>query len=320
MGSNKSVIRILNAEPENYCDEARAILSSLGKLDEKPLSRRELLDCIDDYDVLIVRLGFQVDRELLDAAKRLRYVVTATTGLNHIDMDYAAAKGVKILCLRGQVDFLKTVRATAELTVGLAIALIRQIPRAFDSVLDGEWNRDLFRGTELYGKTAGIVGMGRLGCIVAEYFKAFGMVVKGFDPRPDFPHEYALRATTLHELLSDSDIVSLHVAYNQETHHLLGPNEFGKMKENSILINTSRGGVIDERALLQALQSKQISGAALDVLEDEPNISKDQPLLRYAREHSNLLISPHIGGNTYESFIKTEVFMAQSLLKALHNE
>ena len=114
-------------------------------LDEKTLSRKELLRCIGDYDVLIVRLGFQVDRELLDAGKRLRYVVTATTGLNHIDMAYAAAKGVKVLCLRGQVDFLKTVRATAELTIGLAIALIRQIPGAFGSVLEGEWNRDLFR-------------------------------------------------------------------------------------------------------------------------------------------------------------------------------
>lgn len=312
-------IHILNAEPENYSDQARAIMHSLGNYGERYLTRGELLEAIQSVHVLIVRLQFQIDQALLDAGEQLRYIVSPTTGLDHIDLEYATKKGIDILSLRGQVEFLKTVRATAEHTVGIALALLRNIPAAVTSTQTGEWNRDLFRGGELYGKTAGIVGMGRLGTIVAGYLKSFGMNVLGYDPRPDFPEGVVERADTLHTLLERSDLISIHVAYNQSTWHLFDEAAFASIKPNALLINTSRGGIIDEAALLHALRSGSLSGAALDVLDGEPYV-QNHPLVAYAQRHRNLLITPHIGGNTYESFIKTEVFMAEQLKKALQSE
>jgi D-3-phosphoglycerate dehydrogenase len=314
------MIRILNAEPTDYSNRAREILESIGEIHEANLTRDDLLAWVADFDVLIVRLGFKVDREVIDAAKRLKFVVTATTGLDHIDLEYAASKNIVIISLSGQTEFLENVRATAELTIGLALALLRNIPTAIASVRQGTWDRDLFRGGELFGKTAGIVGMGRLGTMVAGYFANFGMEILGYDPRPDFPLEAAERIVSLHELLARSDLVSLHVEYNEKTRHLMGPDEFTMMKPGAILINTSRGGIVDEAALLLALRFGHLAGAALDVLAGEPHITADNPVIAYSREHSNLLIVPHIGGNTYESLAKTEIFMAEQLRRALQKE
>jgi D-3-phosphoglycerate dehydrogenase len=314
------MIRILNAEPTDYSNRAREILESIGEVREANLTRDDLLTCIADFDVLIVRLGFEVDREIIDAARRLKFIVTATTGVDHIDLEYAASKNISVLSLRGQTEFLKNVRATAELTIGLALALLRNLPTAIASVRRGAWDRDSFRGGELYEKTAGLVGMGRLGTIVAGYFDSFGMEVLGYDPRPDFPLEAAKRIASLHELLARSDLVSLHAEYNEKTRHLIGPNEFTLMKPGAILINTSRGGIVDETGLLSALRSGHLAGAALDVLAGEPHISEDNPVIAYSREHSNLLIVPHIGGNTWESFARTEIFMAEQLRQAVLRE
>jgi len=311
------MIKILNAEPEEYSDQARNILKSIGKLYEKKLSRKELLHCLHNYDVLIVRLGVKVDKEIIDAGKNLKIIVTATTGLDHINVEYANSKGIKVLSLFGQTEFLKEIRATAELTIGIALSLLRHIPEAANSVKNGIWDRYQFKGYELYNKTAGIIGMGRLGTIVAGLFKAFGMKVIGYDLRVDNKIENAERVDSIDELLSKSDIISLHVNLNEKSNNLLSKKEFSIMKLDAILINTSRGGIIDEDALLEALIKKTIAGAALDVISGEPEISTDHPLINYARNHSNLIIVPHIGGNTYESFIKTEVFMANLLNKTI---
>ena len=148
--------------------------------------------------------------------------------------------------------FLRNVRATAELTVGLAIALVRHIVPAANSVHDGVWNRDLFRGGELYGNTAGIVGMGRLGTLVAGLLRAFGMKVLGYDPRDDFPVEAAERTASLEELLGRSDLVVLLVRDDESTRHLIGAQQFAAMRAGAVLVNTSRGGIVNEQALLAA--------------------------------------------------------------------
>jgi D-3-phosphoglycerate dehydrogenase len=221
-----------------------------------------------------------------------------------------------VVSLKGEVEFLRSVRATAELTVALAFALMRRIPNAVQSVRSGEWDRDLFRGHELFGKTVGIVGLGRLGTLAAGYFKAFGMNVLGYDIRSDFPVKVADRVATLTELLQRSDVVTLHVAYDLSTRHLIGKPQIDTMPSHAVLINTSRGGVVDETALLSALQHGRIAGAALDVLDGEPDINKNHPLIEYATKHDNLLITPHVGGNTVESFIKTEMFLAEKVVEA----
>ena len=310
---------ILNAEPENYCSQAKSILSEVGTAHYEEMSRQDLLARIEDYEVLITRLGNTIDREVIDRGRRLRFIVTATTGLDHIDVAYAEEKGIQVLSLKGQTEFLKTVRATAELTVGLALSLIRHIHHAHPSVLGGVWDRDLFRGNELYGKTAGIIGMGRLGSIVAGYFKAFGMRVIGYDPHGTSDH-LDEKVASLDHLLAESDLVSVHVSYDETTRGLLNGPRLSKMKTGSYLINTSRGGIIDESALLDELVSGRIAGAALDVLCGEPHIDSRHPLVAHAKENPNVLIVPHIGGNTYESFIKTEVFMAKLLKQSVEQE
>jgi D-3-phosphoglycerate dehydrogenase len=203
--------------------------------------------------------------------------------------------------------------------VGLALALSRHIPRAAADVLDGRWDRGAFRGRELFGKTAGIVGVGRLGAIVANLFAAFGMRVIGYDPRPDFPAE-VVRVGSLAELFEQADLVSVHASYDATTHHLIDEAVLARARPNLVLVNTARSGLIDEAALLRALERGGIAGAALDVISGEPDVTAEHPLIRHARNHSNLLIVPHLGGNTFESFEKTETFLAERVASLLRAE
>jgi D-3-phosphoglycerate dehydrogenase len=146
------------------------------------------------------------------------------------------------------------------------------------------------------------------------------MRVIGYDPRPDFHNQVAQRVDSLDALMRESDIISLHVAYQDSTRHLIGRPELERMKPSAVLINTSRGGIVDDRALLTALEQRRLAGAALDVLDGEPQIGADHPLVQYAREHDNLIIVPHIGGNTVESFAKTEVFLAHKVVDHLRRQ
>jgi len=279
-----------------------------------------LKQALADYDVFWFRLAHRISRELLEGDIRCRILATPVTGIDHIDLEACAERGIQIACLRGEYEFLKKVRATAELTIALTLALLRHIPEATASVNGGTWDRDLFRGRELFEKTAGVIGLGRLGNIVAGYFRAFGMRVIGYDPRPDFPLDVAERAGTLHELLGQCDVVSIHVKYDESTRHLFRREHFECMKHSSVLINTSRGGIVDDKALLWALESGRIAGTALDVLDGEPHITTDHPVLQYSRNHSNVLLVPHIGGNTEESFAKTEVFLALRVLELVRTD
>jgi D-3-phosphoglycerate dehydrogenase len=311
--------RILIAEPVDFSSEAVRLLQTAGEVTLAATDREGLATALAEYDVVWFRLAHRVDRAMLERATRCRILATPVTGLDHIDLDACAARGVRVVSLRGEVAFLEQVRGTAELTVALTLALLRNIPQAAADVRAGGWNRDRFRGRELFGHTVGIVGTGRLGKLVAGYFRAFGMTVMGYDPREDFPHDLATRVDSLAELLSRSDVISLHVSYDSWTRHLIGVQEFSAIKRGAYLINTSRGGIVDERALIDALESGVLAGAALDVLDGEPAITADHPLVAYARTHNNLLIVPHIGGSTIESFAKTEVFLAGKVVEALRD-
>ncbi len=298
-----------------YSEQARDILLSIGELVEEPVSRANLLALIPDFDVLIVRLGHQIDREILDAATRLKVIVTATTGLDHIDLAYAEQKEIGVLSLRGETDFLRTVGATAEHTWALLLSLLRNIPASFASVRAGEWNRDAFRGHDLEGRRLGLVGLGRIGQRVARYGLAFGMKVSAYDPYISEWIDHVIRCTSLQELLTRSDILSIHVPLNKETTGLIGKAEMNLLAPNSIIVNTSRADIVDEDALLENLDAGFLAGAALDFIPQERNHEKrlSNPLLAYARSHENLLITPHLGGATYESMHKTEIFMAHKL-------
>ena len=313
------MIRILNAEPDNYSPDARRILASLGELVEQRLSQTELCRWVSEFDILIIRLGLEVNRDVIAAGHRLRAIVTATTGLDHIDVEFAQDRGMAVLSLRGEEEFLRSVSATAELAWGLLLALLRHIPQAFESVRSGDWDRDLFRGHELNGRRLGIVGMGRLGQKVARYGLAFGMAVAGYDPYIEEWPEGVTHCTTLAELLARTDVLSLHVPFNDETRGLIGRTELALLPPEAVVVNTSRGEVVDEVALVAALESGHLAGAALDVVANERDTAERlaSPLLTYARQHDNLLITPHIGGAAVEAMAKTEVFMAKRLAQFL---
>ena len=310
--------KILIAEPEDFSEEAVNHLRQFAEVTLKPVRESELKDHLAKYDVLWMRLGFRIDEKAFGENARCRIIVSPVTGTDHIDEEFCKSRGIEIISLRGESEFLKEIRATAELTVGMAIALMRNAIPAYSSVMKGEWDRDIFRGNEIYEKTVGIAGMGRLGKITAGYFKAFGADVIGYDTREDFPEDIK-RVDSLKELVELSDIISIHLSYTKDTEDIFDEEMFSYFKKDAFLINTSRGGVINESALLDALTEGRIKGAAVDVIKDEKGFTKDNPLIKYASENRNLLILPHIGGNTYESFAKTEMFIAKKLVEKMES-
>lgn len=323
-------MNIFITEPEQYSEKALALYRLLGEVKLAPQFklRSELLLQLKDCEILVIRLGLVIDKELIDAAPNLKIIASPTTGLNHIDVEYAKSKNIKVVSLKGETEFLRTVHATAEHTMALMLALTRKLPSSFESVKSGIWNRDLYKGTELAGKTLGIVGFGRLGSKVAKYAEIFGMRVIAYDPYVS--DEIVTRANvepvSFEALLVASDVVSVHVSLSDETRGMIGAYECGLMKKGAMLINTSRGEIIDEKALLNALQSEQLAGAALDVLTDElqwgesKKISGNgtsEALIEYARTHDNCIITPHIGGATKESMEKTEIFIAERITRCI---
>lgn len=310
------MIKILNAEPLEYSPIAESILSNIGVVISQDMDRNELIKQIGDFDILIVRLRNRIDKEILSYARKLKIIVTATTGLDHIDIVTANAKGIAILSLKGEVEFLRNIPATAEHTWGLLLSLVRKIPWAYQSVLQGIWERDQFRGYDLANRTLGIVGMGRIGEKVARYGLAFGMNVIAFDPYRTNWIEGVVSAKSLESLCIQSEILSLHVPLNSETNNMFGKTEFEHLPKDALLINTSRGSVLDEIALIEALESGHLAGAALDVISDEikPIRNITDLLINYSKSHSNLLLTPHIGGATIDSMHATEIFMAQKVV------
>jgi D-3-phosphoglycerate dehydrogenase len=304
--------RVLIAESRGFSETALGVLREAAEVTVADLDRPGLLRAVAQAEALWVRLRHKIDQEVLAAGPGLRVVATATTGLSHIDLEAAEQRRVRVLSLAGETDFLREVRATAEHTVGLLLALLRQTPAAVDHVRQGGWNRDLFRGREVAGKTIGLVGYGRLGRRVAEYFLVMGARVVWSDPN------VGGEGLTLAELLRASDVVSLHASLTPETRGFFGTRQFAAMRPGTWLINTARGELVDEAALLEALESGRLAGAALDVLEGEDSTGmSDHPLVRYARRHANLLITPHLGGCTVESMEKTEQFLAEKLVALL---
>jgi D-3-phosphoglycerate dehydrogenase len=285
------------------------------------LDRAGLMQSVAWANVLWVRLRNRIDAEVMAAAQDLRIIVSATTGLNHIDLTEAERRRIRVLSLRGETDFLREIRATAEHTIGLTLALLRHVTRAHRHVLEGGWDRDLFWGNELNEKTVGVVGYGRLGRIVAGYLQAFGARVLAADPdaRAD-EIESGVTLLPLVDVLRAADGITLHVNLNAKTRGFFGAEQFALMKPGAWFINTARGELVDETALLAALRSGRLSGAAVDVLNDEHATGmRENPLVIYARANENLIITPHIGGCTTESVEKTELFLAEKLRTLLLN-
>ena len=308
-------MRFLIAEPDNFSSEAIRILSEVSDVECQAISQEEVKEVLEKFDGVWIRLQLKVQEDDIPEHPRCKYLVTATTGVDHIDIVAAENAGIQLISLQGHNDFLKTITATAEHTLGLILALVRRIPFAFESVKNGKWDRDDFRCHELQGKTAGIVGYGRLGRIVADYLKVLRMRVIIYDPYVSSDDSDIEQKANLEELLREADLISVHVNLNLETENLFDETRFAQMKPTAFFVNTSRGAIVNELALLHALQENRIKGAALDVICGEPRINSQHSLVHYATSHDNLIITPHIGGCTWESMKKCEEYLARVVAK-----
>ena len=313
-------MKVIIAEPKDFSEEVKDSLESFFNLTVKNLKSDELEHAFCHFDVFWFRLGFQIDRTLIEMSnRRVKYIVTPVTGLNHIDTVACAEHGIKIISLKGEFEFLQAVRATAEHTLLLTLALLRNLVPAVKSVSEGFWDREPFKGNEIFKKTVGIIGFGRLGKIVSDYYKALGAKILIYEKNPNAELLTSSELVDLDTLLRESDIVSLHINFLPENIEFFSARHFSLMKPSAVFINTARGKLVNAEALKNALINGEISGAALDVIYDEFDLSNSPELeLLTSKKLTNLIITPHIGGNTWESFDKTEKFIYNKLIKAIN--
>lgn len=235
-----------------------------------------------------------IDDTMIAASPKLQIISCATTGSDHIARGVLTERNIPVRTLRDDGALLRNITPAAELTFALLLACARRLPAALTAVKHGQWIREDFPGLMLNGRRLGVVGCGRIGGWMARYAKAFGMDVVGYDPFvTEWPQD--IRKVSLEELFETSDAVTVHVHLSDQTRGLLSADLFNRIKPGAIFLNTSRGAVADEAALLTALESGRVSAAGLDVLEGEPDV-KNHPLRLYAEKHDNLLITPHCGG------------------------
>jgi D-3-phosphoglycerate dehydrogenase len=284
---------------EAGCETVRADMSQ--KMTEDKLI--ELLDGVEAAIVGVVPMTAHV----LENAPRLRVVSAHGVGVDHIDLEAATRLGVIIANCPGAND-----QAVADLTMGLMVSIARQIPQVDRDVRGGKWGR--YGGSELWEKTLGLIGLGRIGRGVAKRASGFDMQVLAYDPYVDEKQAEAIgvRLTSLEEVIASADFVSLHAALTAETRNIIGKRELEQMKLSAFLINTARGGLVDEEALYTALVEGTLAGAALDAFTSEPPV--DSPLL----ELRNVVVTPHIGAHTKEAIDRVGVLAAQNVVQALH--
>ncbi|MBX2808791.1 MAG: hypothetical protein KTR20_09190 [Cellvibrionaceae bacterium] len=315
------MLKALNLDPYRYCEQAANKLSAWMQLDQLS-GGRKLKHSIDQYDILLLRFSHRLDADLLRHARRLKIIACNATGVDHIDVKAAMDQGIEIISLKGETAFLDSIQATAEFSWGLLLSCLRMIPQAHSQVMSGIWDRNQFFATELYGKAMGILGFGRIGKKIARYAHAFGMRVYAYDHQHrDYP-DYVTALPSLEALCAVAEVLSVHVSYDRQSHQLLNQAVLSLLPKNAVLINSSRGAVIDEQALLALLDTGHIASAAVDVLVDEmkPHFLQNNPLVDYARNNNNLIITPHIAGVTAESWEKTENFIAEKIIETLRQK
>ncbi len=283
--------------------EAEADVAVFAGLDEPPL-----MTALADADAVIVRSKSRLTARVLESAPRLRVAARAGVGTDNIDVETATRRGILVL----NTPESSTTSAT-EHTMAMLLALARRIPGAHASVARGEWTREAFVGTELQGKTLGVVGLGKIGAEVARRAQAFGMHVRAHDPyvSQDRAARLGIDLVEFDEVLKGSDIVTLHVPLTARTRHLFGAAQIRQMKPGALLVNCARGGLIDEAALMGALTDGHLGGAALDVFEQEP------PAATALFQHPAVVVTPHLGASTHEAQRSVALDVAEQVLAAL---
>ncbi len=275
-----------------------------------PLAQEELIEKVKQIDGLICLLGDRIGREVLKAGRRLKIVANVAVGYDNIDVEAASELGIMVT---NTPEVLT--EATADLTFGLLLAVARRIVEGDKVVRKGGfhgWELDFLLGTDVQGKALGIIGLGRIGAAVARRARGFGMKVLYYNRmrKPELEQELDAEFVDFEKLLQRSDFVSVHLPLTSETHHLFSTEEFDKMKPTAFLINVARGAIVDEEALVGALKSGEIAGAALDVFEHEPEVHPE--LLRM----DNVVLAPHIGSAARETRVRMAILAAENAVAA----
>ncbi len=304
--------KILVSDP--LAEEGIAILEKEKsfKVDVKAkLPPPELKEIIKDYEALIIRSGTKVTSDIISNAHKLKIIGRAGVGLDNVDVNAASQRGIIVMNAPAG-----NMISTAEHTMSVMLALSRNIPQAYVSMREGKWDRKKFMGTELYNKTLGVIGLGRIGAEVAKRALSFKMKVLGYDPylSVEKAKKMDVELADLKDLLKRADYITVHTPLTDETKHLLGDDEFKIMKKGVRVINCARGGIIDEKALEEALESGKVAGAALDVYEKEP--PSDSPLLK----RPNVITTPHLGASTEEAQVNVAIDVAEAVRDAMLNK
>jgi D-3-phosphoglycerate dehydrogenase len=299
-------MKVLVAEPISE-EAVKAMVKAGIEVDFKTgLGKDELLNIIENYEGIVVRSQTKVTREVIERAKKLKIIGRAGVGVDNIDIEAATQRGIVVVNAPGGNTI-----STAEHAIALIFAAARKIPQAYVSVKEGKWERKKFMGVELRGKTLGVVGLGRIGYEVAKRCKALEMNVIAYDPY--IPKERAdnigVTLVDFETLLKMSDVITVHVPRTKETLGLIGEREFSMMKDGVIIVNAARGGIIDEKALFEAIKSGKVYAAALDVYEKEPPDPED-PLIRL----ENVITTPHIAASTREAQLNVGMIIAEDII------
>ena len=287
---------------DKIADEGIKLLEEKGYQIEKAwdLPKTELPKIIADYDALIIRSATKAKGDLLSNAKKLKVIGRAGEGLDNIDFQKANELGIKVVNTP-HVSYM----SVAELTIGYVLALARNIVQGTASLREGKWEKEQLMGTEVNGKTLGVIGCGYIGKTVERLAISLGMKVLGVE---ECVYD---RFIPIDEMLPEADFITVHVPLTPNTKHLISTNEFNKMKDGVMIVDCSRGGVVDQEALYQALVSGKVRAAALDVFEEEP--PKNSKLLKL----SNVIATPHIGAQTKEAQLKASIQIAKKVIDAL---
>ncbi len=298
-------MKVLVTDPiEQACTD---ILAKEGiQVDSKPgLPPDEIKKVIADYDALIVRSGTKVTADIIAEAKSMKVIGRAGAGVDNIDVNAATRKGIVVMNTPGG----NTV-STAEHTMALMMSLARNIPQSFHDLQNGKWERKKYTGAELFGKTLGVIGLGKVGREVASRSRAFGMNVIGYDPllAADVASKLGVELVSVNDLIVRSDFITVHTPLTEETRAILGEKAFSICKRGVRIINCARGGIVDEEALLKALESGKVAGAALDVFMKEP--PGDNPLFK----HPKVIATPHLGASTEEAQEKVAKQIGEQLV------
>lgn len=300
-----------------YNPDAVKVYSEISRI--KILHNRSMeIDDKESVTTIVCRLGYHLNTKFLSMFPNLRFIVSPTTGLNHIDQDYCETHGIHVVSLKGETEFLDSIRSTSEHTISLILALIRNIIPSTKSVVEHhQWDRDRFMGRELSALSLGVLGVGRIGRHIISYAKVFGMSVLACDKYKDIGNlkDHHVNVCSKEELFTRADIVTVHVDYRPENCEMISRREFNLMKPGSYFVNTSRGELVSEDDIIWALEKGILAGAALDVLSDEQDIKGlfNKRILQYAKQNNNIIITPHVGGCTSDAMWNTELFAAKKL-------